>query len=395
LNIILAIPNREEKIKALANLMSYLPLPNYTLLRCLAAHLVRIVQNSVLNKMTLSNIAIVFGPTLGIPIGLFILILSEFEAVFCWTTLKESEEEENIMSILFKGPEDYLNISSMTKAQRASRSNLVASSEHNINSKSKGKESEDIKKYKSSSNVNKNESHENDDTGGSRESIISPISTESLITGSTKLRRSNNNVNKEKYSTEAMDVNVIKEENERDISKEIRELSLGTEIERLIDEKCKNIDRDSMDETMETIMNSKEMSTVESRRRQERCSSLLISTSQQIEYLKSLKNLHRLSYGDNSSIVGQYKVFNRNSQEYMDGVPDNFRLSEMFAKEIKSNYYFYFNFLIYNNFIYNEININILFFIIFHLLYHIIVSENESEDILEGKDIFYDHSLSQ
>lgn len=395
MNIILAIPNREEKIKALANLMSYLPLPNYTLLRCLAAHLVRIVQNSVLNKMTLSNIAIVFGPTLGIPIGLFILILSEFEAVFCWTTLKESEEEENIMSILFKGPEDYLNISSMTKAQRASRSNLVASSEHNINSKSKGKESEDIKKYKSSSNVNKNESHENDDTGGSRESIISPISTESLITGSTKLRRSNNNVNKEKYSTEAMDVNVIKEENERDISKEIRELSLGTEIERLIDEKCKNIDRDSMDETMETIMNSKEMSTVESRRRQERCSSLLISTSQQIEYLKSLKNLHRLSYGDNSSIVGQYKVFNRNSQEYMDGVPDNFRLSEMFAKEIKSNYYFYFNFLIYNNFIYNEININILFFIIFHLLYHIIVSENESEDILEGKDIFYDHSLSQ
>jgi len=84
---IASIPDREEKIKALANLISYLPLANYTLLRCLAAHLVRIVQNSDLNKMTLSNIAIVFGPTLGIPIGLFVLILSEFEAVFCWTTL--------------------------------------------------------------------------------------------------------------------------------------------------------------------------------------------------------------------------------------------------------------------------------------------------------------------
>jgi RalA-binding protein 1 len=76
------LANVDERTKELANLIATLPFANYCLLRALSAHLIRIVQNSSLNKMTVRNVGIVFSPTLGIPAGVFSLMLSEFPRVF-------------------------------------------------------------------------------------------------------------------------------------------------------------------------------------------------------------------------------------------------------------------------------------------------------------------------
>jgi RalA-binding protein 1 len=72
----------QERVSELASLISQLPLANYSLLRALTAHLILIVQNSHVNKMTMRNVGIVFSPTLGIPAGVFSLMLNEFNRVF-------------------------------------------------------------------------------------------------------------------------------------------------------------------------------------------------------------------------------------------------------------------------------------------------------------------------
>ena len=59
-----------------------MPTANYSLLRALTAHLILIVQNANVNKMTMRNVGIVFSPTLGIPAGVFSLMLGEFKRVF-------------------------------------------------------------------------------------------------------------------------------------------------------------------------------------------------------------------------------------------------------------------------------------------------------------------------
>ncbi|KAJ3720873.1 hypothetical protein C8R42DRAFT_626917 [Lentinula raphanica] len=72
----------QERIKELSQLIAHLPIANYSLLRALTAHLILIVQNSAVNKMTMRNVGIVFSPTLGIPAGVFSLMLGEFNRVF-------------------------------------------------------------------------------------------------------------------------------------------------------------------------------------------------------------------------------------------------------------------------------------------------------------------------
>jgi RalA-binding protein 1 len=72
----------QERIRELSYLIAALPLANYSLLRALTAHLILIVQNSNTNKMTMRNVGIVFSPTLGIPAGVFSLMLGEFNRVF-------------------------------------------------------------------------------------------------------------------------------------------------------------------------------------------------------------------------------------------------------------------------------------------------------------------------
>lgn len=83
----------QERIKELSSLISQLPLANYSLLRALTAHLILIVQNSNVNKMTMRNVGIVFSPTLGIPAGVFSLMLGEFNRVFNVDGSEAHEEE--------------------------------------------------------------------------------------------------------------------------------------------------------------------------------------------------------------------------------------------------------------------------------------------------------------
>ncbi|KAG8724902.1 hypothetical protein FRC09_012314 [Ceratobasidium sp. 395] len=79
---VIGFADPQERVSQLASLISQLPLANYSLLRALTAHLVLIVQNSNVNKMTMRNVGIVFSPTLGIPAGVFSLMLNEFNRVF-------------------------------------------------------------------------------------------------------------------------------------------------------------------------------------------------------------------------------------------------------------------------------------------------------------------------
>lgn len=80
--IILDFADPQERIKELSRLIASLPIANYSLLRALTAHLILIVQNANVNKMTMRNVGIVFSPTLGIPAGVFSLMLGEFNRVF-------------------------------------------------------------------------------------------------------------------------------------------------------------------------------------------------------------------------------------------------------------------------------------------------------------------------
>ncbi|KAI7903597.1 uncharacterized protein BX663DRAFT_507037 [Cokeromyces recurvatus] len=92
--------DRKDRVNELGRLVSVLPLANYTLLRALTAHLIRVVQHSNINKMTIRNVSIVFSPTLGIPPTIFNLFMSEFDYIF-WTNKdgdaapRMIEDEEN------------------------------------------------------------------------------------------------------------------------------------------------------------------------------------------------------------------------------------------------------------------------------------------------------------
>lgn len=92
--LICDIKDKQSKIQELGLLVSILPLANYTLLRTLIAHLIHIVHNADVNKMTLRNVGIVFAPTLSIPSGIFTLLMSEFEYIFY---TKEQQQEMTVV----------------------------------------------------------------------------------------------------------------------------------------------------------------------------------------------------------------------------------------------------------------------------------------------------------
>ncbi|KAI9591097.1 hypothetical protein BDF19DRAFT_488426 [Syncephalis fuscata] len=74
--------DRRIRVNELGKLVSQLPVANYTLLRTLIAHLIRIVRKSDVNKMTIRNVGIVFSPTLNIPAGVFALFMAQFDYIF-------------------------------------------------------------------------------------------------------------------------------------------------------------------------------------------------------------------------------------------------------------------------------------------------------------------------
>lgn len=72
----------EERVKEVQELISLLPIANYSLLRALMSHLILVVSNCNTNKMTVRNLGIVFSPTLGIPAPVLNLMLGDFRRVF-------------------------------------------------------------------------------------------------------------------------------------------------------------------------------------------------------------------------------------------------------------------------------------------------------------------------
>ncbi|KAI9262061.1 hypothetical protein BY458DRAFT_458948 [Sporodiniella umbellata] len=82
--LVIDLLDRKDRINELGRLVSLLPIANYTLLRALTAHLIRVVKHADTNKMTMRNVSIVFSPTLGIPATIFNFFMSEFEYIF-WT----------------------------------------------------------------------------------------------------------------------------------------------------------------------------------------------------------------------------------------------------------------------------------------------------------------------
>ncbi|KAI0447330.1 hypothetical protein F4803DRAFT_546227 [Xylaria telfairii] len=74
--------NHKEKIAALSELVQRLPLANETLLKYLIAFLIKIINHSDMNKMTVRNVGIVFSPTLNIPAPVFALLLQNYQGIF-------------------------------------------------------------------------------------------------------------------------------------------------------------------------------------------------------------------------------------------------------------------------------------------------------------------------
>lgn len=95
----------QERIRELSDLIASLPIVNYSLLRALTAHLILIVQNSSANRMTMRNVGIVFSPTLGIPAGVFSLMLGEFNRVF--NVDSEQGDEDNVEELSRRNSRQY------------------------------------------------------------------------------------------------------------------------------------------------------------------------------------------------------------------------------------------------------------------------------------------------
>ncbi len=76
------ITDHREKIAALGELVQRLPQANATLLKYLIAFLIKIINNSDVNKMTVRNVGIVFSPTLNIPAPVFAMFLQNYEGIF-------------------------------------------------------------------------------------------------------------------------------------------------------------------------------------------------------------------------------------------------------------------------------------------------------------------------
>ncbi|TLD25082.1 hypothetical protein PspLS_05559 [Pyricularia sp. CBS 133598] len=76
------MPNSAAKVAALNELVDRLPTANATLLKYLIAFLIRIINKSNINKMTVRNVGIVFSPTLNIPAPVFAMFLQNYEGIF-------------------------------------------------------------------------------------------------------------------------------------------------------------------------------------------------------------------------------------------------------------------------------------------------------------------------
>ncbi|PWN34831.1 RhoGAP-domain-containing protein, partial [Meira miltonrushii] len=107
------LADRRERVNELGSLVSLLPLPNYSLLRTLCSHLIKVIERSDVNKMTMRNVGIVFSPTLGIPAGVFALFLTEFDWVF-YTDAKGEPAPRTMEEDILPPDEDELGLANKT-----------------------------------------------------------------------------------------------------------------------------------------------------------------------------------------------------------------------------------------------------------------------------------------
>lgn len=97
LYVMLALPSREDRVKEMKRLVKLLPKINHRCLRVLLVHLIRVVQACDKNKMNVRNISIVFSPTLGIPAGVFTLMMAEYPDLFDAESESEAAEAVRIL----------------------------------------------------------------------------------------------------------------------------------------------------------------------------------------------------------------------------------------------------------------------------------------------------------
>ncbi|KAI8903599.1 hypothetical protein EDD86DRAFT_250314 [Gorgonomyces haynaldii] len=76
------ISDRQQKVEELSKLLKMIPQVNFHSLKVLLGHLIRVVKISDKNKMNVRNISIVFSPTLGMPAGIFTLMMAEYPTLF-------------------------------------------------------------------------------------------------------------------------------------------------------------------------------------------------------------------------------------------------------------------------------------------------------------------------
>ncbi|KAI8329100.1 hypothetical protein BD560DRAFT_451646 [Blakeslea trispora] len=107
--------DKQDRLREVRRLISLLPSENYTLLRSLCAHLIRVIEHSEKNKMTLRNICIVFSATLGIPSAIFTMLLVEFDYIF-WTDRCTDDEQEAALEL-----EDTINSYMQTPDEKEDR----------------------------------------------------------------------------------------------------------------------------------------------------------------------------------------------------------------------------------------------------------------------------------
>ncbi|KAL1850809.1 Rho GTPase activating protein [Paecilomyces lecythidis] len=79
---VLELDEKSKKIAAFNILVHRLPKANLSLLQALSQFLIRIINNSDVNKMTVRNVGIVFAPTLNIPAPVFSMFLTDYDQIF-------------------------------------------------------------------------------------------------------------------------------------------------------------------------------------------------------------------------------------------------------------------------------------------------------------------------
>ncbi|PWN88189.1 hypothetical protein FA10DRAFT_268403 [Acaromyces ingoldii] len=123
------ILDRKERVNELGQLVSMLPLPNYSVLRTLCSHLIKIIERQDENKMTMRNVGIVFSPTLGIPAGVFALFLTEFDWVF-YTDARGEPAPRLIEEDIIPPDNEELGKESFSSHRSQGREGSVDGSEH-------------------------------------------------------------------------------------------------------------------------------------------------------------------------------------------------------------------------------------------------------------------------